>query len=276
MLSLIITPGQCASDAYQMTKRDITPEEAVDLIRKAAAGYNDTLKETVCCSSSLHILGVAYCKKDTPVSLVIQDGAVTKKYRGPIVVCGPADSRDLAPDFAADVAVEPRYKDDVVCIPSFAEWIAIPEKKRKAIAAGNWNWSRDLVQIGTDTTKSHILFPDGRDDVFYGVGDQDGGVAPVFDLTKLPADVADKIRNAEPDERGVVEFDRIELIKLTDNTYVGKTPFHDPRRDVRNYQELQDDSRCDSYEVCELRRELNGPYLETFIEYIRNTEKEDN
>lgn len=282
MLSLIITPGQGANSAYQMTKRDITVDEAADIIRAAAAGdgYNKAgvLAETVCLGSRLHVLGVTYCKKEVPVSLVIGDHGVTKKYRGPIVAYGfydPDSNRVLIPDFAKDVAVEPRYKDDVVCIPSVAEWKSIPEETRKLIANGNWNWSRDLLQDSADVTRSRILFDREMSDTYYIVTDDVGGVAPVFDLTKLPEDVADKIRNAEPNSRGIFEFDYLELVRLTDNTYVGRTPFNDVRNTHHDLKRLHGDQRCESYEVCELRKELNGPYLEAFIEHIRNF-KEDN
>lgn len=286
---VLVSKYNPATGKVENARRDLSAEECEDMI----CGYRAV---DISCtklpydphrlgSEFYKVLAAARCRKEDPVVLEGQGTVAKYAFRGTVICCGvgtDGEDTDIKEGFLADeYPIEPAYGDDAICIPSLAEWLAIPERKRKILSAGFWCWTRDINDgIATTITSE-------REYISFDMSNTNGGVVSFVDLRRLPSDVADKIRtggepvtNANTGEvlEDTVYFEKIDgtsrqfmLVKITKDIYgiraEGRNmtfgPIPDP--DLGNI----DADRTKTYEESRLRAQLNGDYLEQLIKYIR-------
>lgn len=257
MLSLIVTPEkQDGKTRFKKALRDISEDEFSSLLMEHGCDPTVAVERTNYEEErgKISVIAPVRCKPKTPKSMAFKVGSQRVQYRGPIIVAGTGDGagdRTLPKAFYRGLKVEPRYKDDAICLPSLAEWLALPEPLGKTLRSHNWIWLRD-------TGPKHSVWTFGKigaiQDVDLEPGTTDnGGIVSFIDLKKLPEKAANKIR--------------ARFHPVTDDIYaIGANERMLPGMASRWQEFYRDTTKEDCYDNSFIRRYLNEEYLPKLIE----------
>lgn len=269
------------------TIKDLSPEEAEAwLIQQArrqcpAIGYKNVRWSEG--DTSLWISCASNVRREAPVTKEFRsrDGKAFR-FRGPVTISG-RDGQGakvslpqgyVAQQLANGAHIEFGFQGDPIFIPSFEEWLLIPEKKREDIACGLWCWSRTyaeegkVIQLWDDSNSIErptvsLTMADGRPR-------SNGAVAAIINIDLLPEDVGAKLCKPAVGEFRTPSGEYFHSVKLSEHfcalrghdiEYIMGGNLHPLHADISTIKY--------GYEESSLRKALLGS-LDKLCDIIRN------
>ena len=276
MLSLIVTPEkQEGRTRLKKVLRDVSENEFNGVLAEygcdpaipvARAEYTEE-------RGKISVIAPIKCAPKTPKSMTLKAGSKKIQYRGPIIVAGAGTGEDdecLPSAFYKGLKIEPAYGDDAICIPSAAEWQALPTPLGNKLRERNWIWLRGTAPGHQALTYDNLEAGGGYR--FWSGTVENGGIVSFVNLNKLPAETADKIRaNTTSDgyARFNVHFGPLVLFRITNDTYaIGA--YHRVFSGMldRWLPFFKNTAKEDCYDNSFIRKYLNEAYLPKLIERI--------